>query len=76
MEEISCEAVGRILFLNSKTMWSLDQYRMETMMQYLHMPDDLDVSYLAADEVHFRTTSRLRQIRASSSFGPGDFWVF
>lgn len=56
MEEISCEAVGRILFLNSKTMWSLDQYRMETMMQYLHMPDDLDVSYLAADEVHFRTT--------------------
>lgn len=76
MEEISCEAVGRILFLNSKTMWSLDQYRMETMMQYLHTPDDLDVSYLAADEVHFRTTSRLRQIRASSSFGPGDFWVF
>ena len=55
MEEITCEAVGRILDSNSKAMWALDQHRMETMMQYLEMPKDLDVSYLAADEVHFRT---------------------
>ncbi len=57
MEEISCEAVGRILDSSSKTMWSLDQYRMEIMMQYLSLPKDLDVSYLAADEVHFRTVA-------------------
>lgn len=57
MEEISCEAVGRILDSSSKAMWSLDQYRMEIMMQYLTLPKDLDVSYLAADEVHFRTVA-------------------
>src|SRR5690606_4502628 len=31
MEEITCEAVGRILDSPSKTMWELDQHRMETM---------------------------------------------
>ncbi|MBK7892437.1 MAG: hypothetical protein IPJ84_16805 [Bdellovibrionales bacterium] len=55
MEEITCEAVGRILDMGSKAMWDLDQYRMAVMMQHLRMPDGLDVSYLAADEVHFRT---------------------
>lgn len=55
MEEITCEAVGRILDADSKLMWSLDQYRMAVMMQFLKLPKDLDVSYLAADEVHFRT---------------------
>lgn len=55
MEEITCEAVGRILGGDSKLMWSLDQHRMEVMLQFLKLPDDLDVSYLAADEVHFRT---------------------
>ncbi|MBK7890689.1 MAG: hypothetical protein IPJ84_07540 [Bdellovibrionales bacterium] len=54
-EEITCEAVGRILDMGSKAMWDLDQYRMAVMMQHLRMPDGLDVSYLAADEVHFRT---------------------
>lgn len=55
MEEITCEAVGRILFSPSKTMWDLDQHRMGIMLQYLQLPPDLDVSYLCADEVHFRT---------------------
>src|ERR1022692_4951686 len=55
MEEISCEAVGRILHCNSKTLWALDQYRMELMMKSLKLPKDLNVSYLCADEVHFRT---------------------
>lgn len=55
MEETTCEAVGRILAMPSKTMWDLDQYRMEVMMQYLRLPKDLEVSYLCADEVHFRT---------------------
>lgn len=55
MEEITCEAVGRILHCNSKTLWNLDQYRMELMMKSLRLPKDIDVSYLCADEVHFRT---------------------
>jgi transposase len=55
MEEITCEAVGRILHADSKLMWSLDQHRMEVMLQFLKLPKNLDVSYLAADEVHFRT---------------------
>jgi transposase len=57
MEEITCEAVGRILNADSKLMWMLDQHRMETMLQFLKPPKDLDVSYLAADEVHFRTVA-------------------
>jgi transposase len=55
MEEITCEGVSRIMGSNSKLMWDLDQHRMEVMLQYLTLPKDLDVSYLAADEVHFRT---------------------
>jgi transposase len=61
MEEITCEAVGRILYADSKLMWNLDQYRMEVMMQYLSLPDDLDLSYLAADEVHFRTVKHKKR---------------
>lgn len=55
MEEITCEAVGRILKCNSKTLWDLDQYRMEYMMKFMKLPKDIDVSYLSADEVHFKT---------------------
>lgn len=55
MEEITCEAVGRIVGAESKLMWDLDQHRMATMLQFMKLPKDLDVSYLAADEVHFRT---------------------
>lgn len=55
MEEITCEAVSRILHCNSKTLWDLDQYRMEYMMKFLKLPDNINVSYLSADEVHFKT---------------------
>jgi transposase len=55
MEEITCEAVSRILKSDSKLMWNLDQYRMEVMLQFLRLPKDIDVSYLCADEVHFRS---------------------
>lgn len=55
MEEITCEAVGRILHCNSKTLWDLDQFRMEYMMKFLKLPKDINVSYLSADEVHFKT---------------------
>lgn len=55
MEEITCEAVARILHSDSKSMWLLDQWRMRVMMERLRLPKDIDVSYLCADEVHFRT---------------------
>ena len=55
MEETTCEATGRILNCNSKTLWDLDQYRMQVMIQFLKLPKDIDVSYLCADEVHFQT---------------------
>jgi len=55
MEEITCEAVSRILKTDSKLMWNLDQYRMKVMLQFLRLPKDIDVTYLCADEVHFRS---------------------
>ena len=55
MEEITCEGVSRILFTDSMTMWRVDQWRMEYMEKRLVLPKNLDVSNLAADEVHFRT---------------------
>jgi hypothetical protein len=57
MEEITCEAVSRILDSDSKMMWQLDQHRMEVMLQHLELPSDLNLSYLCADEVHFRTVA-------------------
>lgn len=55
MEEITCEAVSRILYTDSMTMWRLDQWRMKFMEKRLKLPENLDVRYLAADEVHFTT---------------------
>jgi len=55
MEEITCEAVSRILKTDSKLMWNLDQDRMQVMLQFLELPKNIDVSYLCADEVHFRS---------------------
>ena len=55
MEEITCEAVSRILNTDSMTMWRVDQWRMKFMEGRFELPKDLDVSFLAADEVHFRT---------------------
>lgn len=55
MEETTCEAASRIFHCNSKKLWDLDQYRMAVMLQFLRLPKDLDISYLCADEVHFRS---------------------
>ncbi len=55
MEEITCEGVSRILSSDSKLMWSLDQHRMEVMLQFMKLPKNIDTSYLCADEVHFKT---------------------
>lgn len=55
MEEITCEAVARMLHADSNTMWRLDQWRMKYMEKRMKLPEDLDVSHLAADEVHYCT---------------------
>jgi len=55
MEEITCEAVARLLRLNPKTMWDLDQWRMRAMRPLVTLPETLDLSFMSADEVHFRT---------------------
>lgn len=44
LEETTCEAVARVLKCTSKTLWDLDQHRMEVMMKYLKLPSDLDLS--------------------------------
>ncbi len=61
MEEITCEGVSRILFTDSMTMWRVDQWRMEYMEKRLVLPENLDVRFLAADEVHFRTVKNLNR---------------
>jgi transposase len=55
MEETTCEAAARLLQVNSKKLWSLDQSRMQYMLERLKLPDDMDVGMMSADEVHFKT---------------------
>ena len=55
MEETTCAAVSRITHANARKLWGLDQYRMQTMLERLRLPDDLDLSFLSADEVHYKT---------------------
>lgn len=64
MEETTCEATGRLLLANSRTLWELDQYRMRVLSERLKLPSSLNLSFLSADEVHFRT------IRAARGGGP------
>lgn len=59
MEEMPCEAVARLLNLNSKTMWDLDQCRMKWMKAFLQVPHDIDLSKMSADEVHYRTMPKV-----------------
>lgn len=55
MEETTCAATSRLLHQNAKKLWSLDQHRMQLLLTRFKLPDDLDVSYLSADEVHHKT---------------------
>ena len=59
MEEITCEAVARLLRLNSKTLWDLDQWRMKAMKPLITLPNNINLSHLSADEVHFRTQPKV-----------------
>ena len=62
MEEMPCGAVARWLGLNSKSMWSLDQYRMNSMKPIMKLPEKIDLSKMSADEVHFRTMPKTDSI--------------
>jgi transposase len=55
MEETTCAAVSRITHTNARKLWGIDQYRMQTMLERLRLPDDVDLSFLSADEVHYKT---------------------
>ncbi len=56
MEEITCDAVARILRINPKTLWNIDQHRMRQMKKNLNYAEhDIDFEKMSADEVHFRT---------------------
>jgi|HigsolmetaAR202D_1030399.scaffolds.fasta_scaffold23268_1 Transposase and inactivated derivatives len=64
MEEMTCAATARLLGLNEKTLWRLDQWRMERMRGQLRLEEitkSLDLSKLSADEVHFRTIEEKRR---------------
>lgn len=61
MEETTCEATGRILKHNSRTLWRLDQWRMRQMLFELKIPEDIDCTYLSADEVHSRNVKLNRK---------------
>lgn len=62
MEEMPCAAVARLLGLNSKTLWDLDQVRMKMMKPLMKLPESIDLSKMSADEVHFRTMPKADSI--------------
>ena len=65
MEEMTVAATARLLRLDEKTLWRVDQWRMEMMHKQMRLSEivkDLVVRKLSADEVHFRTVEhRFRQ---------------
>ena len=62
MQEMTCEAVARLLRLNPKTMWDLDQIRMRMLKPLLSLPEDIDLSFMSADEVHFRSLRKVNSV--------------
>ncbi len=70
MEETTCAAASRLYDLNEKTLWRLDQCRMQAMQKQIDLREitkDLDVRKLSADEVHFRT---LHEAHRDHPFAP------
>lgn len=61
MEETTCRATSRLLRTSARKMWELDEYRMKKMLEKLQLPKNIDLSYLSADEVHFRTLRKKRK---------------
>lgn len=64
MEEMTCEAVSRLLHCSSKQLWKLDQWRMQKMKKSEHYKKLLEVAnvkLMSADEVHMRTVKPKRK---------------
>ncbi|MCB9025220.1 MAG: transposase [Bdellovibrionaceae bacterium] len=55
MEEMTCAAVARLLNIDRKLLWRVDQWRMNFIKQHYQLPEDLDCSKMSSDEVHFLT---------------------
>lgn len=55
MEETTCEATARLLRANSRSLWELDQFRMDILLGRMKLPGTVNLSFLSADEVHFKT---------------------
>jgi len=70
MEETTCRAAARLLRTNAKKMWLLDEYRMQRMLEKMKLPKDIDLSFLSADEVHFRTLPVQRKSLLSKKYEP------
>ena len=70
MEETTCRAVSRLLDTSPRKMWELDEYRMQKMLQHLKLPENVDLSHLSADEVHFLTVRRERKSIFSKRWEP------
>jgi transposase len=70
MEETTCRATARLLRTSAKKMWSLDEFRMQKMLQHLKLPADVDLRFLSADEVHFRTLPIERRSVLSKKYEP------
>ncbi len=70
MEETTCAAASRTLCSDPKTLWQIDQWRMREMRKNLDInkfTEDLDVSRMSADEVHFKTETETKR---SHPFAP------
>lgn len=64
MEETTCAATSRTLYVDPKTLWKMDQWRMREMKSRLDINDftkDLDFSKMSADEVHFLTENETKR---------------
>lgn len=64
MEETTCAATSRVLCVDPKTLWKMDQWRMREMKSHLDINDftkDLNLSKMSADEVHFLTETETKR---------------
>jgi transposase len=64
MEETTCAAAARILHSDPKVLWNMDQWRMREMKKHLDsskFTENLSLSKMSADEVHFRTESETKR---------------
>lgn len=64
MEDTTCAAASRQLHTDPKNIWNMDQWRMREMNKHLDSSkytENLDLSKMSADEVHFRTESETKR---------------